>query len=287
MKEKISGIYCIECIVDNKKYIGRSNDIFGRFSVHKKFLRRGSHWNSYLQYSFNKHGEDNFKFWIVQNCDVNILPDMEIYWVEYFDAYIRNGGGFNMTRGGETPPDNTGFHHTEESKQKISDATRGENNPNFGKLMPEETKKKLYDANKGRKFSEEHKRKLSEARIGENNPNFGKPMSEEQKNKISISKIGKNTGEDAPFYNRHHTEESKKIMSDLAKGRKLSEESKQKISKFNKGKVLSEETKSKMSLAAKGKPKSEEAKKNMSIAQRKSRYMKKLGVPKDYFDDMT
>ena len=60
-----------------------------------------------------------------------------------------------------------------------------------GRVLSEETKKKLSDSHKGRKFTEEHKKKLSEAAKkkiftkehkenmskglkGENNPSFGK-----------------------------------------------------------------------------------------------------------------
>ena len=60
------------------------------------------------------------------------------------------------------------------------------------------------------------------------------------------------------------SEESKKKMSELRKGKTLSEETKIKISKSHKGKKLSEETKIKISKSQKGKKLSEETKKKLS-----------------------
>lgn len=57
-----------------------------------------------------------------------------------------------------------------------------------GRVLSEETKKKLSDSHKGKKFTEEHKRKLSEAAKN-------RVMSDEWKANISSANIGKCTGE--------------------------------------------------------------------------------------------
>lgn len=69
-------------------------------------------------------------------------------------------------------------------------------------------------------------------------------------------------GEDNPWYGEHHTEESKKKMSEAKKGFKHSEESKQKMSEerkgekhWNYGNHWSEETKKKLSQSRKDKTK--------------------------------
>ena len=101
-----------------------------------------------------------------------------------------------------------------------------------GKLMSEEARKKLSEANKGEKnpnygkhFSEEYKKKLSEAKKGEKNPMYGKHHSEEARKKLSEANKGK-----------HISEESKKKMSEAKKGKHHSEEARKKMSEARKGK---------------------------------------------------
>ena len=68
-----------------------------------------------------------------------------------------------------------------------------------------------------------------------------------------------------------HTEEARRKLSDVNKGKEFSEETRRKLSEANKGKKhgpISEETKRKLSEAHKGKPKSEEHKRNISIAKK-------------------
>ena len=55
-----------------------------------------------------------------------------------------------------------------------------------------------------------HRERVSKA-------NEGKVLSAETKSKISLSQKGKYKGEKNPFYNKHHTNETKKKMSDIKK----------------------------------------------------------------------
>ena len=111
----------------------------------------------------------------------------------------------NFTWGGEGI---SGMHHSEETKQKMSEAKKGKKHPMYGKKFSEEHKLKMSEAHKGIKLSEETKRKMSEA-------NKGKKRSKETKQKISKALKGK-----TPWI----------------KGKKLSEETKMKISESHKGK---------------------------------------------------
>ena len=63
---------------------------------------------------------------------------------------------------------------SEERRIKLSEALKGENNPNYGKHLSEETKRKLSEAKKGRRQTEEEKRKQSEAQRGKHWFNNGK-----------------------------------------------------------------------------------------------------------------
>jgi hypothetical protein len=122
-----------------------------------------------------------------------------------------------------------GSHCSEESKQKNSEAHKGEKNPNYGKHLSEEIKKKLSEANKGKHYyNAETRYKMSEAHKG---IGLGKHLSEETRQKIS------RTNKD-----QHRSEIAKKRMSEAHKGPKnyywgkhLSEEHRRKISEAQRG----------------------------------------------------
>ena len=76
-------------------------------------------------------------------------------------------------------------------------------------------------------------------------------LSEDHKRKISESLKGRNSGKNNPFYGKHHSEETRKKLSESHKGIKLSEETKRKIGEKSKGRRYSEETKRKISESLK------------------------------------
>ena len=82
-----------------------------------------------------------------------------------------------------------------------------------------ETKRKISETLKGRKFTEEHRKKISIANKGQVPASKGKAMSQAQKEKIRISNLGKNAG---------------KIAWNKGKRHPCSEETRQKISIANK-----------------------------------------------------
>lgn len=66
--------------------------------------------------------------------------------------------GYNRTTGG----DHTTF--SAESRKKLSESHRGENNPNWGKPMSDAQRQKISAANRGRCHGAEARRKMSEAK---------------------------------------------------------------------------------------------------------------------------
>jgi len=86
------GIYCIKNIINNKIYIGSSINIENRFKQHLSDLRNNNHHNSHLQFSYNKHGENNFVFYVLKYfSDIN---RDELFCIEK-EEIIKHG--FNNT----------------------------------------------------------------------------------------------------------------------------------------------------------------------------------------------
>lgn len=189
-----SGIYAIKNKMNNKMYIGQSVNVNKRKSYHLWLLRNNSHFNPKLQNAFNKYGEENFEFVILEKCNKEELDDKEI---EYISRYNTTNNGYNICEGGEG---SLGRTLSEETKQKISNANTGRKQDevakkrkseaikelwktaeyrkkmkqrpkpkpwNKGRRLTEEEKKHLSEKLKGRRITEEHKKKLHELYKGE------------------------------------------------------------------------------------------------------------------------
>lgn len=175
-KNKKSGIYCIENIINNKKYIGQSVDIDSRWSKHKSELNKNSHNNDYLQKSWNKYGEENFKFYVLEYCNIDELDKKEVYYINLYDS-LNKTVGYNMKHGGQ----NGGSFVSEEVRKKMSNSIKKfyEDNPHI---------KELRSINALRQWSNlETKKKI----IGENNGMYGKHHTEEAKKKVSEANKGR------------------------------------------------------------------------------------------------
>jgi group I intron endonuclease len=192
---KISGIYKILNKISGRFYIGSSADIKNRWVSHKKMLRKNRHDNQHLQNSWNKYGESNFDFLILNECS---NPELLITEQKYLDDKSIRDNLYNLSFiAGK-------IEMTDEIKKKISDG-------NKGKIVSEETKKLLSDINSG----------SNHPMFGKpNNANLGKKFSKDWCNKIGDGNRGKVVSE----------ETKQKIRNSLL-GRKLSEETKQKMRK--------------------------------------------------------
>jgi hypothetical protein len=73
-----------------------------------------------------------------------------------------------------------GKTHKPESKRKISEAIKGDKNPFFGKTHTPEVMAKIMAANVGRTDSDETRAKKSLARLADKNPRYGVSLSQDQ-----------------------------------------------------------------------------------------------------------
>jgi len=81
----VAGVYKIENIINNKIYIGSSNDIHKRLLEHKRRLKKNNHANNHLQNAWNKYGGDNFNFSKVEIIEFpsrEKLLEREQFWID-------------------------------------------------------------------------------------------------------------------------------------------------------------------------------------------------------------
>lgn len=78
------GIYCIYNKVNNKRYIGSSNNLSQRLWKHRAVLRHNHHENQHLQNAWNKYGEANFEYIILEKCDLDALLAREEYYIKLY-----------------------------------------------------------------------------------------------------------------------------------------------------------------------------------------------------------
>lgn len=88
-----TGIYLIENLINNKKYIGQSKNIYARWSRHRCDSKVR---DLPLYNAMRKYGLENFKFSILEECEVNELADREDYWIAYYNSYVPNGYNINQ-----------------------------------------------------------------------------------------------------------------------------------------------------------------------------------------------
>lgn len=175
--------------------------------------------------NYEKAKADNFKGWEIHHRLETHSSDGERRLVDISAAELKALGMYY-----NRPPEELIFltksEHSslrkpsKETKKKISEALKGENNPMYGKHLPEETKKKVSKTMKGKPKTEETKKRMSEAQKGH-------PVSEATKKKLSEMNKGKYKGENNGMYGKKHSKEARKKLSLTHKGRRW----------FNNGKI--------------------------------------------------
>lgn len=171
----VSGIYCIENTINHKKYIGQSVNVYDRWCKHRVKLNQNTHDNDYLQKSWNKYGEDTFKFTLLEECSIDDLDEKETYYINLYNTLNRDYG-YNLKTGGQLG----GAIVSDYVRNKMSKAI-----------------KKSYQNNEY--LSEEHRKmalkqwsnpEIKAKILGENNGMYGKHHSEEARKKISEARKG-------------------------------------------------------------------------------------------------
>jgi hypothetical protein len=234
MKKLRSGIYVIENKETKQQYCGMG------LSVEKRMMQ--AHKECGVLYSaIDEYGREKFDRRVVIYCEEWELSRLEIACIKIFHSHVSEGG-YNTSWGGTAPM--MGRKHTQETKVEMSESRSGKKAALWGKHHSEETRKKIGNANRnpsaekreklrnaqlGRVRSVESRKKQSDSVTGEKNHFWGKHHTEESKNLISVNHAdvsGKNnywygkTGKNNPRYGSHLPDKTKKLISKALLGRK-------------------------------------------------------------------
>ncbi len=191
---RISGIYAILNLVDDKIYVGSSSNMTRRWIEHRCYLKNQTHKNSILLRAYNKYGIDCFIYVILEITarDKHILAEREQHWLNVLQSFDRDFG-YNIK---PVAYSQLGFKHSESSKAKMSVWQ-------IGRKMSAEAKIKIGAAHKGKKLTDAQKLKFSW---------LGRKHSEETKAKMKKSRAG-----------RVFTDQARHNMSEGAKRRRFRE----------------------------------------------------------------
>ena len=169
-----TGIYCILNKESNKRYIGQATNLHGRCSGHRSDLYNQTHYNDYLQKSFNLHGEEAFEFIVLEHCTVEELDERERYYMALYNVRNREYG-YNLKEGGQ----HGGSVLFEEARKKLSNSIKAS--------YTDELRKKRSDFQKAQWNNPE----IRASRCGENAPMYGHHHTDEVRKRLSEFHKGK------------------------------------------------------------------------------------------------
>jgi len=188
------GIYRIRNLLNNKCYYGSAKNIKIRWTKHKSQLKHNRHENIILQRAWDKYGKDNFIFEICEEIDLLLIEQKYLDLNPEYNIGIHASGGDNLSK-----------------------------HPNRNEII---NKIKTTLKIKCEKMSEDEI-KLRFSYPKEKNPNWkGGELYKYCKCGVKIApksitcrKCVPREGENNPFYNMKHTDETKKKSSEKMLGK--------------------------------------------------------------------
>ena len=93
-------IYAIRNTVNNKIYIGQTKtSVDQRWAEHLRHARYG---NQIINRAMRKYGTDKFYIETLEICEITMLDEREMYYIDLFDSTDKSKG-YNVSIGGNTP----------------------------------------------------------------------------------------------------------------------------------------------------------------------------------------
>lgn len=159
-------VYMHKNKINGKVYIGITKQ-----KPERRYGNNGINYKKSLRFynAIKKHKWENFEHIILfSNLTKENAEQREIELIAYYKSN-NDKYGYNIANGG-----NSKGKQSDETKRKISDKNKGKTPWTKGKKLTEEHKNKIGKANKGNKLSEEHKKILSQVNKGHIPWNKGK-----------------------------------------------------------------------------------------------------------------
>lgn len=193
-------IYMTINLINNRKYIGqKKSDVF----LANKYLGSGI----ILRQAVRAYGKENFQVILIEECDTKEeLDEKEKYYIELYDA-AHSDEFYNIALGGQSQA----HVHSEEEKKRISEAQIGKKLSNETKQRISLSLKEYYLEHPACALSEEQKIKISEkmkdrvvddeVRIKMSESHKGVPLSDYHKQRISENHADV-SGSNNPAYGR-------------------------------------------------------------------------------------
>lgn len=178
-------IYIITNKINGKRYVGQTKYTTEyRWNGHLYECRVYAHKPSYFHNAIIKYGSDAFEVKrVIHNVPEKDLDRLEILCIKRYNTIRPNG--YNICQGGVGV---RGFKHSQATKEILRQK--------FSHPRCEEDIQKIKDGQKRNNCFEKRSKNMR------------------WRKHISESRMGRFTGKDNPFYGKHHTEETKKILSD-------------------------------------------------------------------------
>jgi hypothetical protein len=76
------GVYQITCLANGKIYVGSAISLRRRWNGHRRALQGGYHHNPHLQSAWNKYGESQFKFSVLELTGIDDVLRAEQIWID-------------------------------------------------------------------------------------------------------------------------------------------------------------------------------------------------------------
>jgi group I intron endonuclease len=160
------GVYYIEHIPTKRIYVGSTINFHKRFWAHRKMLRTNTHYNVKLQRAWNKHGESDFVFKILETVPIKErILEREQHYLDTLHPHFNIATDAVACMRGRRLTESQRVAHKERMRacaHKIAATLRGRP----GRKLSEEAKRQISAKLKGRRHEPDRIAKAAATRRG-------------------------------------------------------------------------------------------------------------------------